>query len=361
MKFITLDNQKIKFFLVFFCALFFMNCGKTNAIEYFEIHYENGKATSISFSSRDTPDVYTVFVKGVATTPLLGTFNKLGSKIFFEPAIAFSNGQSYEIKKDSESVFEFSIASKIAAAPELLAIYPSNDTVPENLLKMYFIFSKPMQEVGRMLDYIKVYNKTDGKEVSVFLELENELWNTGHTQLTLWLDPGRIKRDLIPNKEKGLPIEEGKEYEITVTTDLKDADGIPLATNYSKTLYVAARDTHSPRLKDWSIHRPNAVTKEALTIRFKEPLDAVLAVETIRINTENKEAVPGKFKLEQKERLLTFDPDTAWIQGNYEISVEPILEDLAGNNLNRLFDQNLSEKTNTNSIVKVYKLVFTVD
>ena len=37
---------------------------------------------------------------------------------------------------------------------------------------------------------------------SIFLELENELWNPEHTQLTLWLDPGRIKRDLIPNQRK---------------------------------------------------------------------------------------------------------------------------------------------------------------
>ena len=361
MKFHYISKLKIKFYLVFFCTLLLTNCGETDAVKSFKIHYENEKANSISFTSKGNADGYAVFVKGVTMAPMLGEFRRADGQIVFEPTIPFSNGQSYEIKKGFKSVFEFSIASKVTAAPELLAIYPSNDTVPENLLKMYFFFSKPMSEVGSMLDNIKVFNKTDAKEDAIFLKLENELWNAEHTQLTLWLDPGRIKRDLIPNQEKGLPIEEGKEYEITVTTDVKDADGMPLAKTHTKTLYVAARDSHSPRVKDWSIHRPTAVTKEALTIYFKEPLDAVLAVETIRINTENKEAVPGKFKLEQKERLLNFYPDIAWVQGNYEISVEPILEDLAGNNLNRLFDQNLSEKTAANDIAKAYKLVFTVD
>ena len=39
-----------------------------------------------------------------------------------------------------------------------------------------------------------------------FLDLQPELWNAEGTVLTLWLDPGRIKRDLIPNKELGIPL-----------------------------------------------------------------------------------------------------------------------------------------------------------
>ncbi|MDC0008310.1 Ig-like domain-containing protein [bacterium] len=338
-----------------------MNCVGTDAIKSFKIHYIKGKAKSISFSSNDTSDMYAVYVKGEGTTPMLGEFKHEDGEIVFEPAIPFSNGQAYEIKKNTQAVFNFTIKPKVAASPELVAVYPSNDSVPENLLKMYFVFSKPMQEVGRMLDDIKVFDKTDGKEVSIFLELENELWNAEHTQLTLWLDPGRIKRDLIPNQEKGLPIEKGKEYEISVTTDLKDADGIPLGKNYSKMLYVTTRDTHSPNIKDWKIRVPMAGTNEALIIDFNEPLDAVLAKETIQIFTNKKQALNGIYKVDQNERQVRFYPNSPWARGKYLIRVDAILEDLAGNNLNRLFDQNLSQKTATSNTTKAHELEFAIE
>ena len=360
MKYTFENSKKIKFFLVFFCALILINCGDTDDIKAFKIYYKNEKANSISFTSNDNPSDYSVFVKGENTTPVLGSFRQTDDKIVFEPAIPFSNGQSYEIKKDSKIIFDFTIAQKITKAPELVAIYPSTDTVPENLLKMYFVFSRPMQEVESMLDYIKVFNKTDRREEEIFLELENELWNAEHTQLTLWLDPGRIKRDLIPNKEKGLPIEAGKKYELTVSTNLKDADGIPLTKSYYKTLYVVGRDTQSPNIKDWEIHEAKAGTEEALTIDFNEPLDAVLATESFQIDTRG-EPIQGTFKLNHEEQQLVFYPDTAWAKGDYKITVISILEDLAGNNLNRLFDENLSLKKADSPADKTHVLSFAID
>ena len=360
MKYQYISKIKIKFFLVFFCALVLTNCADSHQIAAFKIHYENGKAASISFTSKGKPDGYAVFVKGVATAPILGEFGQTDEKLVFEPIIPFSNGQAYEIRRDSEPIFEFTIAPKVASAAELLAIYPSRDTVPENLLKMYFVFSKPMQEVGRMLDNIKVYNKTDGREESIFLALENELWNKEHTQLTLWLDPGRIKRDLIPNQEKGLPIEKGKIYEVTVSPALKDADGIPMDTSYSKTFYVAARDTHSPKIRDWDIQTPAAGTMDVLTIDFKEPLDAILAKETFQVATPEKQSVTGKYRVVQNESELNFYPDSVWTKGNYKIIIDPILEDLAGNNLDRLFDENLSRKTASIPTSKAHIVEFIV-
>ena len=361
MKYLFIYEQKIKCFLVFFCALILTNCNTTEEIASFKIHYENGKANSISFDSNDISDGYGIFVKGLTTTPVLGEFKRMDGRTVFEPAIPFSKGQAYEIKRKDETIFDFTIASKVTPAPEVLAIYPTSDTVPENLLKMYFIFSKPMQEVGNMLDYVKVYNKTERREESIFLALENELWNTEHTQLTLWLDPGRIKNGLIPNQEKGLPIKKGTEYEITINMKLKDADRIPLANTYSKTFYVDARDELSPDIAHWKIFTPKAGTRNALTIDFKEPLDAMLAEETIDIFSIAKQAIIGTYKLANHQRRLTFVPDTDWAKGDYRIFINPILEDLAGNNLNRLFDEDLTIKKDSSTTKKDFELIFTVD
>ena len=79
-----------------------------------------------------------------------------------------------------------------------MAIYPTQDTVPENLLKIYLQFSKPMRE-GQALRHIELLKNNRDTLPGVFLDLQPELWNVDRTTLTVWLDPGRIKRDLQPN------------------------------------------------------------------------------------------------------------------------------------------------------------------
>ncbi|WP_299317257.1 Ig-like domain-containing protein [uncultured Maribacter sp.] len=355
------NTKKIKFLLVFFYGLLLTNCGKKEDITDFKIHYNKERATAISFDSSEDTNVYDIFVKGVSTTPMLGTFTQDQGKIVFEPVIPFSNGGFYELKKEAHTILEFEIEAKKTKAPALLSIYPSNDSVPENLLKIYFVFSQPMQAVGKMTDYITVYNKTDGKDATVFLELENELWNAKHTQLTLWLDPGRIKRDLIPNKEKGLPLQEGKEYEISISDELKGANGMTLSTIYTKTLSVISRDTQKPSSKNWEINPPKSATKDALTINFNEALDAILLKESFLIKGSNNEIVTGNYNIGSNENQLIFKPDTIWKIGNYKIKVDPILEDLAGNNLKHLFDQNISLKTTDKKTVNEQTMTFSIE
>ena len=65
-----------------------------------------------------------------------------------------------------------------------------------------------MQE-GQALENITVIKNGKDTIPSIFLDLQPELWNKERTILTLWLDPGRIKRDLQPNKKLGLPLELG--------------------------------------------------------------------------------------------------------------------------------------------------------
>ena len=43
----------------------------------------------------------------------------------------------------------------------------------------------------------------------VFLTMDPELWDPERRRLTLLLDPGRIKRGLVPNLEAGYPLNEG--------------------------------------------------------------------------------------------------------------------------------------------------------
>ncbi|MDU8887093.1 Ig-like domain-containing protein [Yeosuana sp. MJ-SS3] len=335
---------KAKVFLVFFCFVILFNCKQVKNIDNELINYENDKAVSISFSSNVKTDELKITLKG-NNTAILGDFYSNKGIVTFRPVIPFTSGKEYELKDQDATLITFKIEDLISTKAELLGIYPTKDTVPENLLKMYFVFSKPMQEVKSALEYITVIDNTKKEEVPVFLELQTELWNKDHTQLTLWLDPGRIKTDLIPNKELGLPIVNGNTYTIRVSKDFKDANGNLLNENFHKTFLVREKDSKSPDINKWLIKTPLANTQNELIIDFGESLDFALALETVKVLDSINELVPGDFKLTNNESVLKFQPKSNWKNGNYSISVNTELEDLAGNNLNYLFDRDLNEET----------------
>ena len=176
----------------------------------------------------------------------------------------------------------------------------------------------------------------------VFLDLE--LWNNERTMLTLWLDPGRIKRDLQPNKLLGPPLIKGSHYQLLIDKDWQDAEGILLKENLTKNFFTSSRDSVSPDEKKWTIDTPKAGTKEQLIIKFNEPLDHVLAERTISVADASGNEVKGKLKVSDHGNIVYFSPDSDWKRGDHVLQIESRLEDLAGNNLDRLFDVDLNQK-----------------
>ncbi|NJB69976.1 hypothetical protein GGR42_000438 [Saonia flava] len=354
-------NIGIKTFLIPFLLLGVYKCKNVQETIDIDVNYEDEKAVSITFESTIELENLKVFTYGNNDTPVLANFLSKGHMYTYKPIVPFSAGQHYVLKQNGMVLGRFAIKGLgNRKKTELLSIYPSKDTLPENLLKMYFVFSQPMQEVKSSLEYITIKNLETGKEESIFLNLEPELWNMEHTELTLWLDPGRIKTDLIPNKEKGLPIVQGSFYEIIIESDWKDSNGNDLKQQYAKEFFVTGRDVLRPVLKNWKIHTPKRNTKNPLRIQFNEPLDAFLAKETIRFRNPEHEILNGDYVLLNGEEVLEFYPNTNWKEGKYEIRVDSKLEDLAGNNMNNLFDVDLEEKSVHGSSKPTHTLVFKI-
>ena len=346
--------MKVKFIcLIFFCGIIFFSCKKDidTAINV-KVHYKNGKPTNISFPAKGNIKDYKVYLEGELTTAMLGNFVLKHDSIVFEPVVPFSYELEYQLCYNNKIVDIFVINRlEDTVKPELSNIFPSTDTLPENLLKMYLVFSKPMQQVENMMTYINVKNIATGNQESIFLKLENELWNKEHTMVTLWLDPGRIKTDLIPNKTLGLPIKYGNSYELVISDALRDADGNRLKNSVKKRFYVSKRDNNKPLVENWELVQiPKSDTSDALVIDFNESLDAILAKETVQIKY-NDVIVEGDYMLEQNERILKFTPKNLWGSGSYKILVDTKLEDLAGNNLTKLFDTDVKSDDNTNKIL----------
>ena len=85
----------------------------------------------------------------------------------------------------------------------------------------------------------------------------------------------------------------------------------------------------------------------------------MLLKNAIRIVDNAGNVVNGVIEIEAKETILHFTPSAAWSAGDYTLEIESRLEDLAGNNLNRLFDKDLTKKTNKTQ-KEVYKRVFNI-
>ncbi len=338
---ITSAYKRIKIFLVFFCITMFWQCKEEKHPLNYRVVYEDGRAVALDFSSELLQDSLNVYLLG-SKTPILGEFTTNKDTLSFEPLIPFGASDTFVIHYLDQDA-QFTTRHSTAVAPELLHIYPSCDTVPENLLKFYFVFSKPMQEASSILEYITVKNLQTDTEKAIFLKLESQLWNAKHTQLTLWIDPGRVKTDLIPNQEKGLPLREGNNYELILDKNYNDAQGNALGKVYRKRFYVGARDSEKPNIESWELELPKAGTQGQLVIQFQESLDAILLQETLVIRDANDGQVEGIFVLGKQERSLIFTPTTNWKKGNYMLQVDARLEDLAANNLNVLFDHDIQQ------------------
>ncbi|MEM9362212.1 MAG: Ig-like domain-containing protein [Bacteroidota bacterium] len=306
----------------------------------------------MSFKAKDLSN-YTVFLKQNDLTAVLGTSAHDKGIYTFTPIVAFTPGKTYEIRKSGKIVGSFTVDRILKEKkPQLVAIYPSLDTVPQNLLKMYFVFSEPMQHSKSAFDFISVFDTTIQEETKIFLEMQTELWNKERTQLTLWLDPGRIKTDLIPNREKGLPLLQNHTYSIVIDSLWTSAQGLTLSKKYSKTLQVVEKDVQRPNPYSWDIIVPKKESLNPLEIHFDEPLDAVLILETIQFKNSKGELLQGALSLLESEFKLHFKPIERWTAGKYSIHVNPVLEDLAGNNLKRLFDTDISNQKNVSEKIE---------
>jgi hypothetical protein len=218
----------------------------------------------------------------------------------------------------------------------VVAVRAGGGDVPSNLLRVYVELSAPM-EPGSAYERIHLVGD-DGRDVKdAFLELREELWSPDHRRLTLLFDPGRVKRGIRANVEMGAPLVAGRRYRLVIDSAWRDARNVPLATSYAQELRVAGFDSVSPDPSRWILSSPRLGSGDTLRVAFGEALDHALALRMITVVDTRGVAVPGFGSLGADDRLWMFVPSNAWLAGA-RLRVEPLLEDLAGNNLVRPFD-----------------------
>lgn len=221
---------------------------------------------------------------------------------------------------------------------QVSAVYPTADTLPENLLRFYIYFSKPMLRED-ILSSIHLADANGNRLEGVFLDNKFDLWSPDNTRLTLLFDPGRVKTGLVAHNAMGRALTLGHEYQLVVDTTAKDAQGCYLASRFIKTFKVSEADLQSPDVQQWKINQPALGSRDALTIGLNGMMDHVSLAYRIRIKDEDGENVAGNIALSEQEKKWLFVPEQAWRQSSYQLIVAPVLEDVAGNRITGLFDQ----------------------
>ncbi len=274
-----------------------------------------------------------------ADPPLLGSAESRGETLVFQPRFPLTPGLRYRAVLDPGG-FEKTIevpAEHLESSTAVEHVYPSAAVVPENLLKFYFHFSAPMNR-GEAYRRIHLLDAA-GREVEApFLELEEELWDPQARRLTLLLDPGRIKRGLVPNQEVGPPLKAGQRYTLVVDRDWSDARGVALREPFRKTFTAGPPDHTMPALRRWRVSAPAAGTTAPLIVTLPEPLDHSLLSRLLDVRDSAGAVIEGITSIEREESEWRFTPAAPWRTGSYSLRARATLEDLAGNRINRPFE-----------------------
>ena len=290
-----------------------------------------------------------------AIQPIAGSFEFDQSTICFLPRFPFMDGLSYSLLV--HPVPEERRVSGVEVRPEIwtiqrpaqedipttdvVAIYPSLEELPVNQLKLYVHFSSPMSEgwVARTVHARRADN--DEPLEGVFLG-EPELWDRERRRLTLLLDPGRIKRGLVPNEEEGYPLIEGVPILVSIDARFRDAAGQSLQAGAERRYDIGPPLRVRINPLDWRYNCPTVGSTDPLTVEFDRPLDHALLEHSLWVNDAAGVALAGRDFAGSGEGTWMFEPQSPWEQDRYTVMVDPRLEDLAGNSLVRVFDRDLT-------------------
>lgn len=284
---------------------------------------------------------------------VLGTYAIDGKVVRFTPRYPFRAGMEYRItirstelkgaaanggKAPRADTFVIRVPDDAKAQPaEVERVYPSAAVLPENHLRFYIHFSEPMSR-GESYAHLRLLNKEGRPIERAFLELGEELWDASGRRLTLLIDPGRIKRGLQPREELGPVLESGQTYTLVIDAKFPDATGRPLVSEFRKSFKVAEPVTTAIDPGEWKVQPPRVGSTASLVVRFPRPLDRALMERSLAVVDATGQSVAGQVLIGGEERRWEYFPDEVWKAGSYQLVVDPVLEDVAGNQVGRPFE-----------------------
>ncbi len=305
---------------------------------------------------------------------MIGRYSVVDGVLRFEPRFGWEKDRAYEAVYTPPPLADGSppIGQRLTTLTHLsednpppparvVAIHPSSDRLPENLLRIYVTFAPHVQmRMGDVYRYLHLYDESGRKIDQPFLELPEVLWDTYGDRLTILFDPGRVKQGLKPREVAGPVLVAGKRYTFVIDADWPDGLGRPLGKRVSKTFTATKADTAQPDPNQWKIKTPRAGTREPLTIDFLESLDYWILLGAIDI-----EGLPDGFdwgrSVKHSEHTWEATPTQPWPAGRYELIVDTSLEDPSGNSIARPFEVDLEKPDQPDKVAKFIRIPIVIE
>ena len=211
-----------------------------------------------------------------------------------------------------------------ALTPVVAAVHPETGDVPANLLRLYIDFSVPMAG-DDAFEHVRILDAAGKPIPDAFREIE--LWSRDNRRLMAYVHPGRVKSGLALGDQFGPVLEEGKTYTLEVLPGMRGRSGRPLQQRFARTLTVGPPDHRIPDLSRWRLQ----AAPDRLEITCDEWLDHAGLEDFVRV-----EGIPGRCRVDGQH--VTFTPDRRFPTGEFRLTVDARLEDLAGNNFIKPFE-----------------------
>jgi hypothetical protein len=276
--------------------------------------------------------------------PMAGRVVAEDGDLCFVPRFAFVDGTTYTVAVDGVTAAVLvRPRPDVPATTDVLEILPTATEVPRNFLRFYICFSASMAE-GYAAEHVRLLDDAGEPMVGALLPTEHELWDGDRRRLTVLLDPARIKRGLVGHRQIGYPLQPGGSFRVVVDIGFRDAQNVPLRGGAERR-YAVTEDVRSHvEPQRWTLTVPPSHTVEPLVVAFDRPLDHGLLGHCLQVIGPGGRRVVGTADAGPEERSWWFAPAEDWMPGAHELVVDPVLEDLAGNSVRRVFDRDLTHR-----------------
>lgn len=315
---------------------------------------------------------HTVFRVNVAesTTPMLGKFSANDSALVFMPQFPLDAGRQYSVvvnahvlsntRADTAQTFAIALpAGNKEARTSVVRLLPSAGVLPENLLRLYVEFSAPMSRTGG-LEYMKLLDDKGQEVKAAFLPLDADFWDHTHTRYTAFLDPGRVKRGILPNEQMGRALVAGRKYSIVIDSAWRDEHGLPLVASFRREFTVSAPEERRVDYAQWKFNAPKSDSRDTLVVTFERPLDHGLLKRALGVQSKAGTQITGMTEIARDETEWRFVPDKPWQSGDHNLVIFSMLEDAAGNRVDGAFEVDMLKEVDKAGKPDQYLRAFTV-
>jgi hypothetical protein len=301
---------------------------------------------------------------------MLGSYAVSDERLRFTPAFPLDPGRQYAVTFDASKIpgapgSAIRLSATVGRPAEhtepstvVSRVYPTSDTIPANVLRMYVEFSAPMGSKSG-LDYLRLLDEQGQDIPGAILPLDYQFWSPDHRRFTIFFDPGRVKRGILPNRQMGRAFRPGETVTLVISRDWRDEHGLPLVSEYRRTFRIAPADEHPLDASAWQVAAPAASSRNAVVVTFPKTLDHSLLMRTVGIR-RNGQPVDGDVDIDQGETRWRFTPRAAWQPGSYEVLALQDLEDVAGNQVGRAFEVDNFDSVDKDPNPRSVTLPFTV-